>query len=50
MGELAGEIGRAQRQARGEFAERFGDFASPDSERRFQDLIGSASTADGARP
>ena len=48
MGELAGEIGRAQRQARGEFAERFGEFASPASERRFQDLIGSAGPADGA--
>ena len=50
MGELAGEIGRAQRQARGEFAERFGDFASPASERRFQELIGDAGPADGARP
>ena len=48
MGELAGEIGRAQQQARGEFAERFGEFASPASERRFQDLIGSAGPAGGA--
>ncbi len=48
MGELAGEIGRAQQRARGEFAERFGEFASPASERRFQDLIGSAAPADGA--
>ncbi|HEX9353224.1 MAG TPA: hypothetical protein VF933_05345, partial [Streptosporangiaceae bacterium] len=49
MGELAGEIGRAQQQARGEFAERFGEFASPASERRFRDLIGSAGPAGGAR-
>ena len=42
MGELAGGIGRAQRQARDEFAERFGEFASPASDRRFQDLTESA--------
>ena len=48
MGELAGEIGRAQQRARGEFAERFGEFASPASERRFQDLIGNAGPSGGA--
>jgi CHAD domain-containing protein len=42
MGELAGGIGRAQRRARDEFADRFGEFASPASERRFQDLTESA--------
>jgi CHAD domain-containing protein len=42
MGELAGGIGRAQRRARDEFAERFGEFASPDSDRRFQALTESA--------
>ena len=42
MGELAGGIGRAQRRARDEFAERFGEFASPASDQRFQDLIESA--------
>ena len=42
MGELAGGIGRAQRQARDEFAERFGEFASPASDLRFQDLTESA--------
>jgi CHAD domain-containing protein len=42
MGELAGEIGRAQRRARDEFAERFGEFASPASDQRFQDLTESA--------
>ena len=47
MGELAGEIGRAQQRARGEFAERFGEFASPASESRFQELIGSPAPADG---
>ena len=40
MGELAGEIGHAQQEARAEFAERFGEFASPASERRFLDLTG----------
>jgi CHAD domain-containing protein len=42
MGELAGGIGHAQRRARAEFTGRFGEFASPASERRFQDLIASA--------
>jgi CHAD domain-containing protein len=42
MGELAGSLGHAQRQARDEFAGRFGEFASPASERRFADLIASA--------
>ena len=42
MGELAGGIGRAQRRARDEFAERFGEFASPASDQRFQDLTESA--------
>ena len=42
MGELAGGIGHAQRRARDEFAGRFGEFASPASDRRFQDLIASA--------
>ena len=42
MGELAGGIGRAQRRARDEFAERFGEFASPASDHRFQDLTESA--------
>ncbi len=42
MGELAGGIGRAQQRARDEFAGRFGEFASPASDRRFQDLIASA--------
>jgi CHAD domain-containing protein len=41
MGELAGGIGRAQRRARDEFAERFGEFASPASSRRFLDLTES---------
>ena len=48
MGELAGEIGRAQLQARTEFAERFGEFASPASEGRFQDLTESAAETGGA--
>jgi CHAD domain-containing protein len=42
MGELAGRIGHAQRRARHEFAGRFGEFASPASDRRFEDLIASA--------
>jgi CHAD domain-containing protein len=42
MGELAGGIGHAQRRARNEFAGRFGEFASPASDRRFADLIASA--------
>ena len=42
MGELAGSLGHAQRRARNEFAGRFGEFASPASERRFADLIASA--------
>ena len=42
MGELAGGIGHAQRRARDEFAGRFGEFASPASDRRFQDLLASA--------
>ncbi len=42
MGELAGGIGRAQQRARDEFAERFGEFASPGSDRRFQELTESA--------
>ena len=48
MGELAGGIGRAQRRARTEFAGRFGEFASPASDRRFADLIASASQDRGA--
>jgi CHAD domain-containing protein len=48
MGELAGGIGRAQLQARAEFAERFGEFASPASEGRFQDLTESAAETGGA--
>jgi CHAD domain-containing protein len=47
MGELAGGIGRAQRRARDEFAERFGEFASPASDRRFQELTSSAGTSGG---
>ncbi len=47
MGELAGEIGRAQRRARNEFAERFGEFASPASDRRFQDLTESTGRTGG---
>ena len=43
MGELAGQLGLRQQQARGEFAGRFGDFASPASERRFQVLTGGPS-------
>ena len=39
MGELAGGIGHAQRRARAQFADRFGEFASPASERRFQDCL-----------
>jgi hypothetical protein len=42
MGELAGGIGHAQRRARAQFADQFGEFANPASERRFQDLIASA--------
>jgi CHAD domain-containing protein len=42
MGELAGGLGHAQQRARDEFAGRFGEFASPASERRFADLIASA--------
>ena len=48
MGELAGSLGHAQRQARDEFAGRFGEFASPASERRFADLIASAGQARSA--
>jgi hypothetical protein len=47
MGELAGGIGRAQRRARDEFAERFGEFASPASDRRFQELTSIAGTPGG---
>ncbi len=43
MGELAGQLGLRQQQARREFAGRFGDFASPASERRFQVLTGGPS-------
>jgi CHAD domain-containing protein len=42
MGELAGGIGHAQQRARAEFADQFAEFASPASDRRFQDLIASA--------
>ena len=47
MGELAGWIGHAQRRARAEFAAQFGEFASPASDRRFQELTESAGRADG---
>jgi CHAD domain-containing protein len=43
MGELAGQLGLRQQQARREFAGRFRDFASPASERRFDELTGRAS-------
>jgi hypothetical protein len=49
MGELAGGIGHAQRRARTQFADQFGEFASPASERRFQDLIASAGQDRGAQ-
>jgi CHAD domain-containing protein len=49
MGELAGGIGRAQRRARTEFAARFGEFASPASDRRFADLIASAQDGGAGR-
>jgi CHAD domain-containing protein len=42
MGELAGQLGLRQRQARDEFAGRFRDFASPASEHRFQVLTGGS--------
>ena len=48
MGELAGWIGRAQGRARAEFAERFAEFASPASDRRFQDLTEGAAQTGGA--
>jgi hypothetical protein len=48
MGELAGGLGHAQQRARDEFAGRFGEFASPASERRFADLIASAGQDHGA--
>ncbi len=38
MGELAGQVARAQRRARGEFADRFAVFASPPSQDRFRAL------------
>jgi hypothetical protein len=47
MGELAGGIGHAQRRARDEFAGRFGEFASPASDRRFQELTSIAGTPSG---
>jgi CHAD domain-containing protein len=50
MGELAGGIGRAQRRARDEFAERFGEFASPASDHRFRDLTESAGRTGEAAP
>jgi CHAD domain-containing protein len=50
MGELAGGIGRAQGRARAEFAERFAEFASPASDRRFHDLTESAGRTDAGRP
>jgi CHAD domain-containing protein len=50
IGELAGGIGRAQRRARAEFAERFGEFASPASDRRFRDLTESAGQTGAGRP
>lgn len=43
MGELAGQLGLRQQQARDEFAGRFHEFASPASERRFRVLTGRAS-------
>jgi hypothetical protein len=49
MGELAGGIGHAQRRARAQFTDQFGEFASPASERRFQDLIASAGQDRSAR-
>ena len=40
MGELAGQVGLRERRARQEFADRFGEFASLDSEQRFRALVG----------
>jgi CHAD domain-containing protein len=50
MGELAGWLGHAQQRARDEFAGRFGEFASPASERRFADLVASAGQDRSADP
>jgi CHAD domain-containing protein len=38
MGELSGQVARAQQRARGEFASRFAVFAGPASQRRFAAL------------
>jgi hypothetical protein len=40
MGEIAAGLIVRQRQARGEFADRFRDFASPASQGRIHTLIG----------
>ncbi len=42
MGELAGQIARRERQARGEFAGRFADFASAANQQRFRALTADA--------
>jgi CHAD domain-containing protein len=39
MGDLAAQVGRRERQARGEFAGRFADFASPAARARFRALV-----------
>jgi CHAD domain-containing protein len=44
MGEIAAELVSRQRQARGEFAARFRDFASPASQARIRALTGAAVT------
>jgi CHAD domain-containing protein len=42
MGEIAAGLATRERQARSEFAGRFGDFASPASQGRIRALIGIA--------